>query len=372
MDENYSEGRHGGHRNRPGIFGPLLLILIGAIFLLDNLNVFPWRGWQLVFMFWPVIFILGGLEDLIRNRKVAGPAFGISLGVVLLLNNLGMLSWGVWGVLLRFWPVILIAVGIELIAGKRSWWGSALAALLIIGTTAGAIWWTGLNGTIGQPLTSDQVTQSLEDASRARVVISPATGNIVVYGLQDSGLMIDGTIDLNAGENIQRDFHLEEGTAVFTLQSMGVGTVPSFGAWEEPQEWNLGITTRVPVNLAVRLGAGQSDINLTGMRLSDLEINTAVGRTTVTLPAEGNFSGEVEGAIGEVRVIVPKSLGVRIDAGSVLGDSTLPAGYERRGGYYYSPNYDESESKVTLKIDVAIGQLIVEESNDEAVLNLGN
>jgi len=43
----------------------------------------------------------------------------ISAGLVLLLNNFGLISWEVWQVLWKFWPVILIFWGIEAIAGKN-------------------------------------------------------------------------------------------------------------------------------------------------------------------------------------------------------------------------------------------------------------
>ena len=43
-----------------------------------------------------------------------------------------MLDWGVWWTLLRLWPVLLIALGIELLVGRRSAWGSLVAVALIV------------------------------------------------------------------------------------------------------------------------------------------------------------------------------------------------------------------------------------------------
>ena len=45
---------------------------------------------------------------------LVGPILLIGLGLVFLLTNLGMLSTSIWGVLLRIWPVILIAIGVDL------------------------------------------------------------------------------------------------------------------------------------------------------------------------------------------------------------------------------------------------------------------
>ena len=45
-----------------------------------------------------------------RRGGLVGPAILVALGVVFLLNNLGYLGWGVWGTLLRLWPVLLPVV----------------------------------------------------------------------------------------------------------------------------------------------------------------------------------------------------------------------------------------------------------------------
>ena len=49
-----------------------------------------------------------------KNRvSMIGPVILIGLGVVLLLNNLEVLPWSIWGALFRLWPVLLVAVGLE-------------------------------------------------------------------------------------------------------------------------------------------------------------------------------------------------------------------------------------------------------------------
>ncbi|MCL4367190.1 DUF5668 domain-containing protein [Patescibacteria group bacterium] len=42
----------------------------------------------------------------------------ITVGLVFLLNNFDILPWSVWGTIWRFWPVLLILAGIQVILGK--------------------------------------------------------------------------------------------------------------------------------------------------------------------------------------------------------------------------------------------------------------
>ena len=67
-----------------------------------------------------------------HHRGLVWPILVITAGVLLLLSNLGMLSLDLWELMLRGWPLILIAIGIDLLIGRRSVWGSIVAAVLII------------------------------------------------------------------------------------------------------------------------------------------------------------------------------------------------------------------------------------------------
>lgn len=60
--------------------------------------------------------------------------FWILVGLVILANNLGWLSWWVWADLLHLWPLLLIAIGLELIVKKsKLQWLGYLSTLLIVG-----------------------------------------------------------------------------------------------------------------------------------------------------------------------------------------------------------------------------------------------
>lgn len=37
----------------------------------------------------------------------------LTLGIILLLNNFGVIDWNIWNLLWRFWPVILIIWGLK-------------------------------------------------------------------------------------------------------------------------------------------------------------------------------------------------------------------------------------------------------------------
>ncbi len=49
------------------------------------------------------------------GRGFVGPLIMLTIGFILLFNNIGMIPWDIWTRLWHYWPVILILIGIETI-----------------------------------------------------------------------------------------------------------------------------------------------------------------------------------------------------------------------------------------------------------------
>ena len=107
----------------------LILIVVGALVLLANMNILPFdidlAHW------WPLILVALGVVHLWNNRNIFdfSGLFLILLGGVFLMATLGKICWDdVW----RYWPAVLILLGLSIVfkrsspprEGKR-WTGSA-------------------------------------------------------------------------------------------------------------------------------------------------------------------------------------------------------------------------------------------------------
>lgn len=92
------------------VIGAFILI-IGLLALIDKLNFFEVTH---LFQFWPTVFIVIGVLKIMQSKNRPSLFLGagfIALGVVMTLNNLGIIhvSWHQW------WPVILIVMGLAII-----------------------------------------------------------------------------------------------------------------------------------------------------------------------------------------------------------------------------------------------------------------
>lgn len=78
---------------RPGYVGPLLLISIGLLLLFNKLGLFHWGSWGSLWHYWPVIFILWGIEILARHTESSIVYFtAVFLSIVLIIGTV-LLAW---------------------------------------------------------------------------------------------------------------------------------------------------------------------------------------------------------------------------------------------------------------------------------------
>lgn len=45
----------------------LVLIALGVVFLLNTMGLFPWRVWSQLWRLWPLILVLIGLKKIVEN-----------------------------------------------------------------------------------------------------------------------------------------------------------------------------------------------------------------------------------------------------------------------------------------------------------------
>lgn len=97
-------------------FFGLIVVLLGIGFLLQQLNV-PGAD-ALVRSWWPLVIVIIGLGMWNANRQhVFGPLVIVLVGVIALLDQWNIFHQSAWNL---FWPVVVIIIGIRIFFG-RSW-----------------------------------------------------------------------------------------------------------------------------------------------------------------------------------------------------------------------------------------------------------
>jgi hypothetical protein len=112
----------------PSLIFSILLITIGTLFFLDNINVI--RIWE-VWRFWPVLLIVSGVSKLYQREGASGWIWGsflILCGALWLANNLHLVhvNFGtVWSLALVTLGVMMLVRALETPAIARGGWSES-------------------------------------------------------------------------------------------------------------------------------------------------------------------------------------------------------------------------------------------------------
>lgn len=102
-------------KNKSSVFWGIILIIVGVLFLGNNLNWWDinifFKGWWSLFIIAPSIY---GLFD---KSSRSGSAISLVIGILLLLAAQDVISYGmIWKILV---PIIIIVIGLTLIFNNR-------------------------------------------------------------------------------------------------------------------------------------------------------------------------------------------------------------------------------------------------------------
>jgi hypothetical protein len=123
-------------------------------------------------------------------------------------------------------------------------------------------------------------------------------------------------------------------------------------------DWNIRLNDTVPLDLEVKLGAGEAHLDLGGLTMRSANVKMGAGTSEIKFSSEPkhSFDLNLRGGVGEATVRIPKSIGVIAKAKGGLGEINVH-GFSKDGDTYVNDAY--GKSKVVMNVDVqgGIGQI---------------
>lgn len=345
-----TEGKRVHHRG--SYFFPILLIVLGMIFLAHNLELIPGEGWDLLVKLWPALLIVAGLDELIRRQGIAWPVLLVGGGVFLLVNNFAPGSMISWTKVLQLWPLLLIAFGIDFLFRSRTWWTTLISILLVVILVGGAVWWVGFQDVMASASTHTVQQALREEIEGAELAFKLGAGRLILADTAEE-VLFGGTVypEEPTGRYVESG-----GQARYTVEA----DYPAFSP--TPLQWELGLTRQVPLDVSVENGAGELFLALERVQLEGLRVQQGAGDLVLRLPQEVTGEVAVDQAVGRIRILVPEGINLHLKVERAISRLELPAGYQQDGNEYTSPGFVESEPAVTVSIEQAVGSIEVQET----------
>jgi hypothetical protein len=295
-----------------------------------------------------------------RPRTNIWPYVLILVGALLLALNLGWLPSSLLWSLLSAWPLLLVAVGVDMVtAGQRR--------PLVLGALALAlvVWLVASPSATAR--VSERVTLAYPtaDAQMATLQLRSGVGSVSVRAGAADGNLITGTIDLLPGETLMRSLDRDGVRADVALAVQSVGSRSTWGTWASPT-WSLLIAPDLPWMLTATAGVGRVELDLSRVTLAALRYAGGVGETTITLPPHGGYSVNADLGVGATTLRIPASVEARLVVRTGIGGVNVQGDFDRNDNVYTTPGYARAapESRIDVRLNAGVGGVSVRRLRD--------
>jgi hypothetical protein len=281
----------------------------------------------------------------------------IVLGVLFLLDNLNIMSGIDWGTIWKLWPILLIAIGLEIILGRRVSCGGMLVIVIVVVIGTGAVLWTVAGG--DGERTVESFAWPMEGVERAEVELDLGVGKLELGSESDMGDLLVADLDLAPGDEVSQRVSVGGDVARGRIVSdRPFFSLPGiFG--RKGSEWDLKLNSRVRWEIEVNSGVGETRLDLSDLRVSDFRLDSGVGSVDVTMPRRGTVRAVVDGGVGDIRIDIPEGVQARVRVDRGIGDLKIGNRFERHGDYYETESFGGAESFIDLEIDIGVGSVTV-------------
>lgn len=198
-------------------------------------------------------------------------------------------------------------------------------------------------------------TVALEGATRAEVGLHMNAGELRVHGA-DQEALLEASFEYNRDRDRPVvDYRRFGDRGTLQVRRSRRNSIP-FGRVRN--RWDLNLSKAVPLDLDIDLGAGQSDLDLRGLKLQRVEIDMGVGEMTLDLQGshQESFNVKISGGVGSGKIYLPSEAGVRIKVDGGIG-SVNAHGLTKQGGFYVNDAYGKSAVVIDVNISAGIGSL---------------
>ncbi|MBU9713125.1 toast rack family protein [Evansella tamaricis] len=215
---------------------------------------------------------------------------------------------------------------------------------------------------VGSASVQSSANVELDGAEMVDVDLDMSVGELILQGGTD--FLMEGTFVSQTDPAV--DYNVKGNRGYLNVKEKGSRTFFTmnfdfFSSKNNRNDWNITLNESIPINLRVQTGVGTSEINLEGLQLTDLNIDTGVGETIVDLSGDWveSFDSNISTGVGETVIILPTDVGVRLEINQGLGSISVD-GLTKDGIYYVNDAYDGGDVVLTIFIDSGVGDVKVQ------------
>lgn len=125
-------------------------------------------------------------------------------------------------------------------------------------------------------------------------------------------------------------------------------------------KWNMELTEDIPMNLSVMTGAASANLDLKGLQLNKLDVETGVGELNIDLSGDWqkSFETNITTGVGAATIVLPSNVGVKIKCEKGIGAIQAKDLIFKEEGIYINEAYENADVIVDIFVEIGVGEVI--------------
>lgn len=318
-----------------------------------------------------------------NKEKIVWGLILLGVGLILLLNNMDVIDFH-WRAVFRMWPLIIIVVGLNLLL-SRSALGKTISILVTIACIA-FLAYVGISSenVRGWGLRGGDwgVSSRSDGGDRGRIA-----KNVITH--EYDGLVKSAKLNIKGGA-VEYDIDSPDENHLFwsetesvvgghelkAVESNDSSITLSFVMKErlEKKDWNFrNDKNEAKIRLHpdpvwiidMEMGAGTADFDLREYKISRLEMDCGAASVEVKLgPPVGHSEVRADIGAASLEIEVPESASCRIVTSSALSSRDFKGFVKQEDGSYITPGYNGQGDRYTLHLKGGVSSFTVKRKPD--------
>lgn len=290
-----------------------------------------------------------------RARGFGFAGLLVLAGVMLLLWNFGTLPDGYTDALWPLWPVLIVALGADLILSRVHPWIGSSVALLVVAGGLGAAWWAAdTDAFVAETPYAEPIRVEAGGAGSARLDLTVALGELNLDAGTSGTALLEGALHSSS----------KEGALISSVRDLaGTRRISLSSALERrwwvpfgrsPGEmWELRLQKEIPTEIRIDGGAARLTLDLRELNVKLLDVHSGAAHIQVTLPeSAGEIRATFDIGAASLEIEIPDGVAARIRTST--GVSAIDVDEQRfprvGDGEYCSPDYDRAQNRADINV----------------------
>jgi hypothetical protein len=298
----------------------LVLVLIGAAFLLNNFGILHFHWYNIIHL-WPIFLVIGGINLVFaHNRSPWATILKISVVII----GFGLVLFGDFGSRYGFWP----------------------SHFTYIGYKSGDNWDDSDSGNVKTNGKGDFNEPYSRDAKVARLNIS---GGGTSYYLSDTTNQLF-TAATNSSNN-RYNFTQSKDDSVYVLDFKMRNGRHGFSFGSDNNRADFRLNTNPEWEIKTETGASSLNFDLSKFKVRELKLHGGAAEFNVKLGAPLAMTDvDVSTGLANVTINVPQNAACSIETNSGLSNSSIEGISKTSDNHWETTGYEAAKTKIHIHI----------------------